>query len=90
MNVNWGSVVQHIPALVGVAMDTAERIHGPKKGPEKEATAVGSVLSDLATRFSAADVVADPALAELLKQYIAARKSLENWLSAKAAVGAQP
>lgn len=87
MTMNWTKIALNLPTIIGVAIETVERIKGPKKGPEKEAAVLQAALDDLSLSVTAEDVLADPALAELLKNYIRARVALANFLSARAAVG---
>lgn len=84
MNVNWTKLAIAIPQLIGVAMSVAEKLKGPKTGREKE-IAVLEAIPDAAFGVEGAlqiDFVNNPALIELMRQYMAARVALQNGITA--------
>lgn len=79
--------VSQLIGIIGIAMSAVEKIRGAKGG-DKEA-AVIEVVQDAIPQLeglTGVDFVNDPALADLLAQYIAARKALAKAIAAAQAL----
>ena len=80
---NWTKFVPlDLPQLIGIGITVAEKLKGAK-GPDKEAAVIDAVrhTPEVAKMIAGRDVINDAAFDDLLKAYITARISLQNFLA---------
>jgi len=82
MNIPWNLVAKSIPSIVGLAVDTVERIKKP--GADKEAEVITTVKKGLPVFEGASGIdINDTSFDELLSSYIRSRIALQNFVAKK-------
>jgi len=82
MNIPWNLIAKSIPSIVGLAIDSVERIRKP--GADKEVEVITTVKKAVPVFEGASGVdINDDSFDELLSSYIRSRIALQNFVAKK-------